>query len=211
MRLQMLLLVVLLFLLGCGDTSPVGRSSSDLDAISKIYKQGDPKSAIEKLNEYLKSKPNDDMAWTILGNAYLDLDQQENAEAAYKKALEINSNGFQAITSMGILRRKQGKYDEALAYYEKALAINPKYAQAYSSMTVIALKQEKDAKALEYAKKAYDLDRTDPVIVANLAVAYHYNGMAELRGKTTKEAKKLGYAKIDRLEKIYSGELTIRD
>ncbi len=211
MRPHMLLLAVLLFLLGCGDTSPVDRSSSELDAISKIYKQGDPKSAIEKLDGYLKSKPNDDLAWTILGNAYQDLDQQEKAEAAYKRALEINSNGFQAITSMGILRRKQGKYDEALAYYEKALAINPKYAQAYSSMTVIALKQEKDAKALEYAKKAYDLDKTDPVIVANLAVAYHYNGMAELRDKTTKEARRLGYTKIDRLEKIYSGELTIRD
>src|SRR3990172_12033544 len=103
----MLLLVVLLFLPGCGDTSPVGRTSSDLDAIAKIYKQGGPKAAIEKLNEYLKSKPNDDLAWTILGNAYEDLDQNEKAEAAYKKALEINSNGFQAITSMGILRRKQ--------------------------------------------------------------------------------------------------------
>ncbi|MGH7381183.1 MAG: tetratricopeptide repeat protein [Candidatus Methylomirabilales bacterium] len=211
MGLQMLLLAVLVFLLGCGDSSPVGRPSSDLDAISKIYKQGNPKAAIEKLNEYLKSKPDDDGAWTILGNAYQDLDQNEKAEAAYKKALEINSNGFQAVTSMGILRRKQGKYDEALAYYEKALAINPKYAQAYSSMTVIALKQEKDKKALEYAKKAYNLDKTDPVIVANLAVAYHYNGMSELRDKTTEEARRLGYTKIDRLEKLYSGELTIRD
>jgi tetratricopeptide (TPR) repeat protein len=201
----MLFLAVLLFLLGCGDTS------RDLDAISKIYKEGQPKAAIEKLNVYLKSKPNDDVAWTILGNAYQDLDQNEQAEAAYTRALAINPNGFQAITSMGILRRKQGKYDEALAYYEKALAINPKYAQAYSSMTVIALKQEKDAKALEYAKKAYDLERTDPVIVANLAVAYHYNGMFALRDKTTQEARRLGYAKIDRLEKIYSGELTIRD
>jgi Tfp pilus assembly protein PilF len=211
MGLRVLLLVVLVFLLGCGDTSPVGRTSSDLDAISTIYRQGDPKTAIEKLNEYLKSKPNDDVAWTILGNAYLDLNQNEKAETAYKKALEINSNGFQAITSMGILRRKQGKYDEALAYYEKALAINPKYAQAYSSMTVIALKQEKDTKALEYAKKAYDLDKTDPVIVANLAVAYHYNGMSEFRDKTTDEARRLGYTKIDSLEKIYSGELTVRD
>ena len=211
MRLHVLVFAVLLFLVGCGDSPPVGRPSSDLDAISTIYRQGQPKAAIEKLHEYLKSKPNDEVAWTILGNAYQDLDQNEKAEAAYKKALEINANGFQAITSMGILLRKQGKYDEALAYYEKAVAINPRYAQAYSSMTVIALKQEKDTKALEYARKAYDLDKTDPVIVSNLAVAYHYNGMAELRDKTTEEARRLGYTKIDKLEKLYSGELTIRD
>jgi Tfp pilus assembly protein PilF len=207
----MLVLAILLLLVGCGDTSPVGRTSSELDAIATIYEQGQPRAAIEKLNEYLKSKPSDDLAWTILGNAYETLDQNGNAEAAYKKALEINPNRFQAIASMGILRRKQGNYDKALAYYERALAINPTYAQAYSSMTVIALKQREDRKALAYAKKAYDLDKTDPVIVANLAVAYHYNGMPELRDKSTEEARRLGYTKIDRLEKLYSGELTIRD
>ncbi len=211
MRLLLVLLAVLLFLPGCRDASPADRTSSDLDAISQIYQRGETKAAIEKLNEYLKSKPKDSLAWTILGHAYLDLDQNEKAEAAYKKALEINSKGFQAITGMGILRRKQGKHDEALAYYEKALAINPKYAQAYSSMTVIALKQQKDKKALEYAKKGYNLDKTDPVIVANLAVAYHYNGMSELRDKTTEEARRLGHTNIDRLKKIYSGELTVRD
>jgi hypothetical protein len=35
--------------------------------------------------------------------------------------------------------------------------------------------------------------------------------MPELRDKSTEEARRLGYTKIDRLEKLYSGELTIRD
>jgi Tfp pilus assembly protein PilF len=78
-------------------------------------------------------------------------------------------------------------------------------------MTVISLKQGKDAKALEYAKKGYDLDKTDPAAIANLAVAYHYNGMAELRDEMTEEAKSLGYKNVDSLHKIYSGELTVRD
>jgi Flp pilus assembly protein TadD len=78
-------------------------------------------------------------------------------------------------------------------------------------MTVIALKQGNDAKALEYARKGYDLDNSDPVIVANLGVAYHYNGMFELRDKMTKEAEKLGYKKGDGLRKLYAGEATVRD
>lgn len=211
MRLLLALLAVLSLLPACRDASTADPVSGDLDAISRIYQRGETKAAIEKLDEYLKSSPKDSLAWTILGHACVDLDQYEKAEAAYKKALEINPRGFQATTGMGILRRKLGKDDEALAYYEKALAINPKYAQAYSSMTVIALKQQKDKQALEYARKGYDLDKTDPVVVANLAVAFHYNGMPELRDKTTEEARRLGYTKIDALKKIYSGELTVRD
>lgn len=182
----------------------------DLDALDEL-RRTDPKTAVTKLKQHLESKPRDDMAWTILGHAYEDLDQDDEAETAYKKALEINPRRFDALTGMGILSRKKGNYDQALDYYEQALAIDPKYAQAYSSMTVIALKKNDDKKALEYAKKGYDLDKEDPVIVANLAVAYHYNGMVELRDKMTREARKLGYKNINTLEKIYSGEMTVRD
>ncbi len=73
---------------------------------------------------------------------------------------------------MGILCRKRKDYAAAMAYYEKAVAARPTYAEAYSSMVVIALRQGRDAKALEYARKAYDLDRTNPAIVANLGTAF---------------------------------------
>jgi hypothetical protein len=78
-------------------------------------------------------------------------------------------------------------------------------------MTTIALKQKQDKKALEFAKKGYELDKTDPVIAANLAIAYHYNNDKVNRDKLTQTAKELGYAKVDTLLKIYSGELTVRD
>jgi tetratricopeptide (TPR) repeat protein len=206
------LFLVLVSLAGCRDRSRSNDTSTkELDAIAQIYKQGDAKTAVEKLKGYLKSNPRDDLAWTILGNAHEDLEENAEAEAAYAKAIEVNPKAFKALTGMGILYRKKGDYAQALAYYEKALAIDPKYAEAYSSMSVIALKQQKDEKALEYAKKAYDLDKTSATIVANLAVVYHYNGMIELRDKMTEDAKKLGYKSLDRLQKIYSGELTLRD
>lgn len=212
MKFRLFLLLALLFLVSCEGILPTRRTSAgDLDAIAQIYERGEPKAAAEKLKEYLKSRPRDDMAWTILGHAHGDLKEERAAEDAYRRALEINPNRFEAVTGMGILARKKGDYDQALSYYEKALAIDPAYAQAYSSMTVIALKQRRDAQALEYAKKGYDLDRSDPTVVANLAVAYHYNGMFEQRDEMTERAKKLGYPKAESLQKIYSGEMTVRD
>lgn len=212
MRFRLFLLLTLLSVSSCKGILPGRRTSArELDAIAQTYKQGDPKTAAEKLKEYLKGRPQDDTAWTILGHAHGELNEDQAAEDAYRRALEINPKRFEAVTGMGILARKKGNYDQALSYYEKALAIDPKYAQAYSSMTVIALRQRRDAQALEYAGKGYDLDPSDPTIVANLAVAYHYNGMFEQRDKMTEQAKSLGYAKAETLRKIYSGEMSVRD
>ena len=210
MKRLIFLLLALLSLAGCEKLSGRRASPENHEALDAL-RQSDPAGAVIKLKQQLEITPRDDIAWTMLGHAYEDLDHDREAEAAYRKALEINPRRFDAITGMGILSRKKGEYDEAMAYYEKALNIDPSYAQAYSSMTVIALKQRKDAKALEYAKKGYDLEKTDPVIVANLAVAYHYNGMLELRDEMTEEAKKLGYKKSDALQKIYTGEMTLRE
>jgi Flp pilus assembly protein TadD len=193
-------------------STPANKANPDtLRNISKSYQQGDFQTAVSKLKVYLQAKPNDDLAWTILGNAYEKLKDDKNAEASYLKALKINPKRFEALTGMGILQRKRKNYDAALSYYQKSLAINPNYAQAYTSMSVIALKQNKDKQALEYAKKAYDLEKNEPVITANLAIAYHYNGMKDLRDKMTQKAKDLGYQKMDVLQNIYSGKMTIRD
>lgn len=205
------LLITLLLLNGCSGNPSAGPASRDDIGALDSLRQSDPGRGVIELKRHLKSKPRDDLAWTMLGHAYEDLEQDDEAEAAYRKALDIDPQRFDALTGMGILCRKSSKYDQAMEYYEKAIAINPRWGNAYSSMTVISLKQGKDAKALEYAKKGYDLDKTDPVAIANLAVAYHYNGMAELRDEMTEEAKSLGYKNVDSLHKIYSGELTVRD
>jgi Tfp pilus assembly protein PilF len=211
MKAHAFLLLMLLSLAGCGERSSRSRlSPKEIETLGALRKS-DPRSAVVKLKQQLETKPRDDTAWTLLGHSYEDLDQDEEADAAYRKALEINPRQFQALTGIGILSSKKGKLDEAMAYYEKAIIIDPSYAQGYSSMTVIALKRGQDVKALEYAQKGYDLDKTDPVVAANLAVAYHYNGKLELRDKMTEEAQKLGYQNVDALQKIYKGEATVRE
>jgi Tfp pilus assembly protein PilF len=202
------ILVVLAWLAGCGDSTT---NKTRLERIAAQYERGNTAEAIKDLNDYVGAYPRDDLAWTILGNAYKDHEQLDEAQAAYEKALEINPRRFEALTGKGILHRKRGEYAQAMSAYESALAINSNYAQAYSSMTVIALKTHEDNQALEYAKRGYELDENNPVIAANLAVAYHYNDDVENRDLFTRKAEKLGYVKIDILKRIYSGEMTVRD
>jgi Tfp pilus assembly protein PilF len=171
----------------------------------------DPAAAVARLERHLDARPRDALAWTILGHAHEDLDQDDRALSAYQRALSLDPDLVQALTGMGILHRKRREYDEALRFYERAVALDPTYAEAYSSMAVVALKLEDDARALEYATKARALSPGDPVIAANLAVTYHYNGRHAARDSMARVAERLGYRNVDAMREIFSGERTVRD
>lgn len=186
-------------------------NDAELDEIAGIYLNGNPDRALQELDGYLDRYPSDDLAWTIKGNILEDKDLDADAELAYREALSLNPENFQATNALGVIYRKQGNYDTAMEYYQRALELEPDYAQAYSSMAVIELKRENDAKALELAIKGYDNDPEDPIIASNLAVAYHYNGLFEKRDEFAAIARDLGYPNMSSLYQIFNGELTIRD
>jgi Tfp pilus assembly protein PilF len=204
-----LAIFVTLLAVACGQSGPAGTKS--LNAIASIYEDGDAKTAATELRKFVERNPRHDLAWTILGHAHKDLGDDRQAADSYRRALSINPKRVEAITGMGILARRRGDDEEALRYYRQAVEIDPRYAQAYSSMTVISLRHSRDAEALEYAEKAWSLDQRDPAIAANLAAAYHYNGMTSRRDEMTERAKKLGYRKIETLQEIYRGEKTLRE
>ncbi len=208
---SIIVVIVTLSAVFIGKTFFSDSDSVKLNQISQIYLNGNLDQSFSQLENYLQDHPKDDLAWTIKGNMLQDLDMDDEAEASYRTALTLNQENFQATNGLGILYRRKGDYEQAMRYYKKALELEPGYAQAYSSMAVIELKRNNDPEALRLAKIAYDNDQKDPVIAANLAITYHYNGKDQERDKFTEIAKKLGYANIETLQQIYSGELTVRD
>jgi Tfp pilus assembly protein PilF len=203
-------MILTLFVMFSAADTAAGKDAQRLDRIAKIY-QSDAAKSIPEFRAYLAAHSDDDLAWTILGHAYKETDQRAEAETAYKEAIRRNPKRVEALTGMGILARIAGNYDEAMRWYEQAIKIDPKYAQAYSSIVAIALKKGDFKKAVSMGEKGFQLDKKDPVIAANLAIAYHYDKQPEARDRMTNLAVRLGYKKPDVLKKIYSGELDIRD
>lgn len=195
--------------LGC-DQSMSKKNMTQLNTIAGALRQSGSSPAIAtELKTYLENYPQDDLAWTILGNCQTDLGDFPAAANAFETALKINPQLVEAITGQGILFRQQGRHDEALTMYQRALEIDPKYAQAYSSMVAIALIQKDYTKAVQYGEQSYRLDNTDPVIAANLAIAYHYLGDAANRDKFSSVATDLNYQSMDSLQQIFNGEIEI--
>ena len=111
-----------------------------------------------------------------------------DAQNAYEMAHSFNPQLFQPITGLGIVHRNRGDYDADIQAYERALEMDGNCAQASSSMMTMALKRHGDSKALEHARNGYDLDKSDPVVVPTLAVAYHDNDDPGNRDKFTRLA-----------------------
>jgi tetratricopeptide (TPR) repeat protein len=216
-RILILTGVVLLALIGIAAGAvgtillPRLQAREELERIAALYEQGDYEQSRTQLQAFIKEHPSNVIAWMILGHTHENLDEDAEAEQAYLKAIELDSEAYQAYTGMGILARKKGAYDQAIDYYNKAITINPQYAQAYSSMAIIEIARWHDPRALELAEKAYQLDAQDPVIAANLAAVYHYNKRFTDRDRMYQQSEKLGYAKLESLKQIFSGELTLRD
>lgn len=77
--------------------------------------------------DYLKDFSSDDdliqpMAYGAIGDAYDELDQQEEAVKYYKKAVDASSNDFSTpkfLMKVGIMYSAMGNHEEALAAFEK--------------------------------------------------------------------------------------------
>lgn len=205
---------ILLTALGCVPSAPAvkpQRHDFRLAECAEAYQAGDLEGATTKLLAYTAEYPRDALGWTLLGNCHEEADRDQEALQAYDAAIAIDPRQHQAHTGKGIVYRKLEDYDSAMASYERAVEIEPKYAEAYSSMAMILIKRKQDQQAVDYALKAYRLESDNPVIAANLAVAYHYNGEPEKREEFTRIAESLGYKSIAKIRRIFSGELSVRD
>lgn len=60
-----------------------------------------------------------------LGNAYFDLDQIEEAQFSFKKALEIDEEYFYALFGMGMYYNEIQDHETALGYFEDLYENNP--------------------------------------------------------------------------------------
>jgi tetratricopeptide (TPR) repeat protein len=89
-----------------------------------------------------------------LGNWLLSQDRLEEAEQAYRRAIEINPDDEDAHFNRGIALARQRRFDEAVAEYQKTLEIFPDYVEVRNNLanSLIELgRREEAVKQLELA------------------------------------------------------------
>lgn len=147
--------------------------------------------------------------YTILGKAYKNLGQFDQAIAAHEQAIQIDPNCYRAWNNLGIVHFARNNYAEAERCYQKALAIEPKYAFAIASLGALYINRKHPEKAIEVSEQAIALVPTMAVAHSNLALAYAMVGRFEEAEKSLKQAVFFGYKdwrdiqeKIDNLKQM---------
>ena len=124
-------------------------------ALGAIYKQiGRGASALEPLQRAVRLSPDDADVLYNLGVAYLDSNKLVEAEASYRRALEVNAQLLPAHFSLGQLLQTRGEYADAEISFRQVLQIDASVGEAYNNLAMACFAQGHFAEAETQARQA---------------------------------------------------------
>src|ERR1044072_375742 len=129
-------------------------SEEERSAAIQLYKQGDTKAAIKKLQLAARKNKTDSELWYYLGLAFTRDGQFKEACKAFEAALKAQPNFASARAGLAFSLLLRNQLKEALDEGQRALAINPGLADAYYIVGVVQLRSGETQKALENAEGA---------------------------------------------------------
>jgi tetratricopeptide (TPR) repeat protein len=144
----------------------------DLDQLAyeqaiAALKSGAAEQALTLLNRLSQDAPDKPRLFTNLGLAHFQLQQAKLAEQAFQQAIERNPNDAVAHNHLGILQRRQGRFQDALVEYQRAIKIDSKYAGAHMNLGILFDLYFQDLeKALQQYRKYLDLTSEENAQVA---------------------------------------------
>jgi len=139
-----------------------------------LYIQKDYKGAIKEFQRSIGLSPNSSYsteATEYMANAYLQLDDAENAIKTYQRTISLNTTNDELHIKLGNLYYARKRYQEAQHEYEKAVHLNPT-AQSHYSLGQAYLENGSYADARTQFSKVHQLDPESPNGRYGIGLAY---------------------------------------
>jgi Tfp pilus assembly protein PilF len=141
--------------------------------------RGDAQGARDKFEEALAGDETDARAWLGLGLAHEALDENMQAEGAYRRALEVDPYFAEAHNNLGLLLRERGQLESAINELERALQADPQLASAQANLALALEDVGRNDDALAAYTRAIELTPRDPLLRANFGLFLLAHGAAE--------------------------------
>ena len=145
--------------------------ADELQEINKLYKQGQPEKALERLEIYLTSRPKDAQGPKIAQGRFLKglilAEQGKTADAVqtFTRLTEEYPELPEPYNNLAVLYASQGQYDKARRALEMAINTHPSYATAHENLGDIYAKLASQA-----YDKALQLDKSNVAAQTKLAL-----------------------------------------
>lgn len=183
------------------------RSSANKSLFQKAQQAAEKKKYSEAATYLRRIVENDKMdfqAWSLLGTIYLAQEKPDEAEKAYRAAIEVKPTFGLALLNLGRLLESQKRFEEAIVPLTKAVEVQPQSAIANLLLGEAYLQIKKGSKAIPYLNEAAKLG----LVEAHLRLAWLYNA-AGLKDKAAVEyeeflKKKPEYPERKKLEQYIS-------
>jgi len=103
-------------------------------------------------------RPADAGVQNDLGNLLLLARRTDEAEAAYRRALELDPKRTSALFNLALLEQDKGRLKEARQHLEQVIAIEPQHAWAHYQLGAIAEAEGRKSAAIDEYSRAFALD-----------------------------------------------------
>lgn len=127
--------------------------------------------------QWVRAEPDSSYAWNVIGEAYENLNQSDEAIAAYRQSLRINPEDDGAWGGLGVSYAQLKLHDDAIAAYRQALLINPRdSATWYNLARSYGSGPQRYNDAVEALRQALRINPTHTNSWKALALAYYLAG-----------------------------------
>lgn len=132
--------------------------------------------AIDSQQRLAAERPNDAAVFNDLGNLLLLVPRLDEAEAAYRKAIELDPDKASALYNLGLLLQQRGELREAMKHYRHAVKVEPQHAWAHYQMGTLYERGGQESRAVDSYARAFALDpqlafpEVNPHVVENKLV-----------------------------------------
>lgn len=117
--------------------------------------------AYEKMGECYRQLERPKLAqkhFELAAEIYMERRMDSNAEAMLNMVLEINPETINVYNSLGIIYRRQGRYEMAIKQYLKAMKVNPEAEYIHYNLARIYYETEKFDQAADILEKALKIN-----------------------------------------------------
>jgi predicted O-linked N-acetylglucosamine transferase (SPINDLY family) len=113
--------------------------------------------------------------WVLLGLTLVALGQLDDAQSAYDRALQINSQSWPAWCNLGMLLRIRGKLDEAVDAVQRAAALVPTHPGVLCNLATVLLEAGHASESLAVARRGLAADPSFTYLHDALIMVLHYD------------------------------------
>jgi tetratricopeptide (TPR) repeat protein len=151
-----------------------------------------PKAALPAALKALDLEPAYAKARIVLGSVHSDLGQIDEAEAAFRKAIELGAPDNSAHVNLAyLLREHRSQLDEAEGLFRKALEIEPDDAIALDGLGTVLCWRSQFPEAERFYRKALEIEPGSSLFNNNLGEALREQGRLDEAERQYRKALEL--------------------